>query len=134
MDIFGKRNSAKNNGIAFGITCGGGTYIRSLFRDIASSLSTVAVMSALERTKSGSFCAEDAIYAEDAEIQNLIPPDKAVDLPEIETEFVKEILNGMHVKCVCADGEYLIYGNQQFLGIGRAQAGYLKLTVNLYEE
>ncbi len=37
------------------VDCGGGTYIRSLGRDLAQSLGTAAVMSALERTSIGRF-------------------------------------------------------------------------------
>jgi tRNA pseudouridine55 synthase len=37
------------------VECGGGTYIRSLIRDIAYSLNTVATMTQLQRTKQGQF-------------------------------------------------------------------------------
>jgi tRNA pseudouridine55 synthase len=43
------------------VNCGGGTYIRSLGRDLAESLGTWAVMSALERTAIGQFCVGDAM-------------------------------------------------------------------------
>ena len=42
------------------ITCGSGTYIRSLGRDLTESLGTGAVMSALVRTQIGSFSLQDA--------------------------------------------------------------------------
>jgi tRNA pseudouridine55 synthase len=42
------------------IHCGGGTYVRSLGRDIAESLGTAAVMSALVRTAIGDFELADA--------------------------------------------------------------------------
>lgn len=52
------------------VECGGGTYIRSLGRDIAESLRTCAVMSALERTAIGAFSVVDAVNLEelDAEV------------------------------------------------------------------
>ena len=43
------------------ISCGSGTYIRSLGRDIARSLGTEAVMTALTRTAIGSFALEDSV-------------------------------------------------------------------------
>lgn len=43
------------------ITCSAGTYVRSLGRDIAQSLGTAAVMSALERTAVGGFTVETAV-------------------------------------------------------------------------
>lgn len=43
------------------IECGSGTYIRSIGRDLAARLATVAVMSALRRTAVGPFQVDDAI-------------------------------------------------------------------------
>jgi tRNA pseudouridine55 synthase len=47
--------------LVLNIECGSGTYIRSLGRDLAESLGTAAVMSALTRTAIGPFRLEDAI-------------------------------------------------------------------------
>ena len=44
-----------------GVECGGGTYIRSLVRDIGIELGTVATMTSLERTKQGLFLPEHCI-------------------------------------------------------------------------
>lgn len=43
------------------VECGGGTYIRSLGRDLAESLGTAAVMSALTRTAIGNFRIEHSV-------------------------------------------------------------------------
>ncbi len=71
------------------VTCGSGTYIRSLGRDLAESLGTAAVMSALVRTAIGRFRVEDGVEAEDLTKNNLpghlLPPLWAVDaLPQVE--------------------------------------------------
>jgi tRNA pseudouridine55 synthase len=47
------------------VDCGSGTYIRSLGRDLAASLGTCAVMSALERTAIGDFRVGDAMTLEE---------------------------------------------------------------------
>lgn len=47
------------------IECGGGTYVRSLIRDIGYKLDTVATMTALERTQQGQFTTEDALEKKD---------------------------------------------------------------------
>ena len=47
------------------ITCSSGTYVRSLVRDIAEDLGTVAYMSLLIRTKSGEFDIENSITLEE---------------------------------------------------------------------
>jgi len=46
---------------ALNIQCGGGTYIRSLVRDIGYELDTVATMTGLVRTKQGPFLLENAL-------------------------------------------------------------------------
>jgi len=43
------------------VECGGGTYIRSLVRDIGIAMGTVATMTALERTKQGRFLPEHCV-------------------------------------------------------------------------
>ena len=43
------------------VECGGGTYIRSLVRDMGASMDTAATMTSLERTQQGPFTLEDAM-------------------------------------------------------------------------
>jgi tRNA pseudouridine55 synthase len=50
--------------LVLAVECGGGTYIRSLGRDLAEALGTTAVMTALVRTAIGGFRVEDAIELE----------------------------------------------------------------------
>ena len=70
------------------IHCGQGTYVRSLGRDLAEKLGTVAVMSALERTAVGEFavaggCLWNNIHPENIE-SLVIPPLRAVQhLPQV---------------------------------------------------
>lgn len=47
------------------VTCGSGTYVRALGRDLAAALHTAAVMSALTRTAVGDFVVGQAIRVED---------------------------------------------------------------------
>lgn len=64
------------------IECGSGTYVRSLGRDLAQSLGTAAVMSALERAAIGAFRVEEAVDPDSLEPGNwtdaLLPPAMAV--------------------------------------------------------
>ena len=84
------------------IECGSGTYIRSLGRDLAESLGTSAVMSALVRKAIGAFLLEDACRADELTRENashwLLPAERAVDsLPAIElnAEEARRIANGL---------------------------------------
>jgi tRNA pseudouridine55 synthase len=70
------------------VWCGSGTYIRTLGRDIARSLGTDAVMSALRREAIGSFSMTTSLPAEAITLEsiqaNLLPPILAVgDMPQI---------------------------------------------------
>jgi tRNA pseudouridine55 synthase len=53
------------------IRCGSGTYVRSLGRDLAISLGTGAVMSALKRTRIGQFTVADGISPVDLTLEQL---------------------------------------------------------------
>lgn len=55
------------------VTCGGGTYVRSLGRDLAERAGSAAVMSALERTAIGRFTLADAIEPATLSDDNLSP-------------------------------------------------------------
>lgn len=71
------------------VECSSGTYVRSLGRDLAESLGTAAVMSALVRTAVGSFTLEEAIPPERLSPENwsdyLLPLRRAVEgLPVLD--------------------------------------------------
>jgi len=53
------------------IECGSGTYVRALGRDLAASLGTAAVMSALKRTAIGAFRVEDAVPLDELTAETL---------------------------------------------------------------
>jgi tRNA pseudouridine55 synthase len=53
------------------VECGGGTYIRSLVRDIGTALGSVATTTKLERTKQGQFLVADAIAKDDWSAENI---------------------------------------------------------------
>jgi tRNA pseudouridine55 synthase len=91
------------------IECSSGTYVRSLGRDLAESLGTGAIMSALERTAIGSFHIQDAIDVQSLSRDNiadhLLPPRSAVEhLPPINlspTE-CERISRGQFIDFPCA--------------------------------
>ncbi len=58
------------------ITCGPGTYVRSLIHDLGHLLGCGACVSRLRRTRSGQFSIEDAVSLEDVDIQR---PDSVSD-------------------------------------------------------
>ena len=87
------------------IECGGGTYVRTLGRDVARRLGTDAVMSALVRRAVGHFRAEDACGIEKLSRQSitaLLRPlaDAVGALPRLElsSEDVEELRHGRRIE------------------------------------
>ena len=131
----------KENTYQIKIRCGGGTYIRSLARDIAAALGTKAVMSALNRTQSGCFLLEKAIDFEvlqkDPTLEELekylIPtqdvlPFEDLILTESQTQ---KLLNGQRVSVEKQDGLYKIYRDGGFYGVAEVKNGLAKAEIKL---
>ncbi len=131
----------KENAFRLEIRCGGGTYIRSLARDIAQVLHTKAVMSALRRTQSGCFDLQNAIpfslLEEDPTVEELerylIPtqdvlPFAALTLTQTEE---KRLLQGQRVEVKNEDGLYKIYQADSFYGVAEVAQGLAKAKIKL---
>ena len=140
MEMLGKSED-KENTYRIKINCGGGTYIRSLARDIAAELGTKAVMRSLLRTKSGWFTLEKAIpfslLESDPAIEELekwlIPTEDVLpyeDLPLNEKQSVK-LFQGQQVRVEQADGLYKIYQDEAFYGIAEVKDGLAKAKTKL---
>ena len=118
----------------FVIACKGGTYIRSLARDIGVASGTVAVMSALARVKSGAFDESNSVTLDDFRNSDtpeafIIPPDSAVDFEKLTLTQAQatKILNGVFENYGFKDGIYRVYNEREFWGIGETKEGILKI-------
>lgn len=125
------------NEFTFDIECGGGTYIRSLARDIAAKLGTRAVMSALVRTQSGIFTIKNAVETSALSCENInsfiIPtesvlPYESISLGE-KDEF--KVFNGLTIPCEKPDGIYKIYRGGAFYGLCEVKQSFLKVRTKL---
>ncbi len=123
------------NEYEFRIDCKGGTYIRSLARDIAISCGSLGVMSKLTRSACGIFNLENGVSVEEfmkepnAE-KFLIPADEAVNFTKLvlEEKDALKILNGVFEDKGYDDGIYRVYNEKEFWGIGTAENGVLKIN------
>lgn len=120
----------------FSISCSSGTYIRSICRDLAYKLSTYGSMQCILRTKCGNFYLRDAFNLEDIEkgICNIIPCQDLFDLPIIElddNQFFK-ISNGQNLFVNLKNGDYKLFYNEQFLGIGIVTNEILSFKLRLF--
>lgn len=130
-------DNTANDCYDFEIECGGGTYIRSLARDIAQKLGTHAVMSSLIRTQSGAFSIENSVKSEDLTEENfknhVIPTESLLPFdsiyPDEKTGF--KLFNGLAVSCERPDGIYKIYKGGVFYGLAEVKQSILKVRTKL---
>lgn len=126
----------KEKQIEFQVACSKGTYIRSLCEDIAERMGTVGYMSKLNRVQVGDFSIEQAVsieQIEQGEIPYITIEELFSDRQEIllEKPGLKPFLNGVKLTMKKTDGVYRIYCNQQFIGIGIVDKGFLKRDIIL---
>ncbi|MBQ7674627.1 MAG: tRNA pseudouridine(55) synthase TruB [Alphaproteobacteria bacterium] len=116
------------------VICSKGTYIRSLARDIAMALGTLAYVKSLQRTQSGFFSINNAITLEklqkiedtNALIGLLLPLESPLDdIPALylSDEETKKLQNGLCISYDCCDAScsnVLIFerSSRTFKGIG----------------
>lgn len=119
----------------FEIVCKGGTYVRSICRDLAYLLNTYATMTKLKRIKSGVFSLENSISEEDILSSNditslLIKPDSVLNLDKLclsKNDSV-ELYNGRPFLINEKDGNYLVYDDfDNFVGVGIVSDKRLKI-------
>ena len=121
----------------FRISCGGGTYIRSLARDIAAACGTCAIMTSLIREKSGAFELSASVTLEDLTQENwcgfAVAPDAVFAMPvcNICGSDAAKLRNGLKLATDLADGEYKLYFDGAFYGIAAAENGLLRAKVKL---
>lgn len=126
------------NTFSFEIECGGGTYIRSIVRDMAAMLQTIGCMSALKRVASGPFKIENSVKTEALTKENIqkffIPCDSVIALKEIHANGAqwRKLSNGVAINCDIEDGLYKIYDDREvFYGLAEVKCERLKVRTKL---
>ncbi|MBQ3596617.1 MAG: tRNA pseudouridine(55) synthase TruB [Clostridia bacterium] len=127
-------NQIDQNTFEFTIKCKGGTYIRSLARDVGEKVNSLGVMSKLARVQSGIFNLDNGVWVTDLiDSDNpqkyLIPPENAVDFPiaRLTDRQATRILNGLFDNLGYADGLYRVFNQNEFWGIGQSKDGILRI-------
>ena len=128
------------------VTCSGGTYIRSLLRDICVSLGIPGTMTSLARTQVGPFDIGSAKMAEELMIHGeslLLPTDTAVShLSKVTVNSVqlKMMVQGKQLSIdsefsyTKPDHYYRAYGPHGFIGIMKRTNHSLKVEKNIFIE
>lgn len=123
------------NQFEFRIDCKGGTYIRSLARDIALATGSLGVMSKLTRTACGVFNMQNGITVEQlASSENpeqlLIPADSVINFEKLNLTKTQaqKILDGVYENYGFNDGIYRVYNEGAFIGVGSVNGGILRVN------
>jgi tRNA pseudouridine55 synthase len=114
--------SYKDGYITFKTCVSKGTYIRSLIRDIAYKLNTVASMSSLIRTKQGIFNIEDSYTIEDIENNNYKLLDiedifSDIEIYNLEDKDYKRISNGCYIDNIFNNDKVLVKYKDKSIGL-----------------
>lgn len=122
----------------FEIHCSAGTYIRSICRDLAYSLGTLATMTAITRLRAGEFSIESSITIDELIIQGenaVIPLEKALEcFPryDVSIEHYKKLANGVKIPLDAdIDAPFAVYCNNELFGLGEKTNGFLKVKTYL---
>ncbi|NLZ25181.1 MAG: tRNA pseudouridine(55) synthase TruB [Clostridiales bacterium] len=132
----------------FKIVCGSGTYIRSLARDLASKLGTVAYMSGLLRTQDGNFTIENSVTLKEflsEPLKYVIPVEDAfsnLTKVKLDDSYIYKLLNGVNldinqIKSALVDYTFnndifaLLNGSDSIIGLGEINKEKLKLKYRL---
>lgn len=124
--------------MVFSVDCSAGTYIRSICRDVAKLCGSLATLTYLQRTRSGCFDVKDSVSLDALDIQKqtaLVAPDKVVDMPSYNVDAARydDLRNGRKIECR-ETGEFKVYCNGEFFGIGCNNGGTLKIKTYLKDD
>lgn len=122
VEIFDvKLLSYSNGSLTLEISCGSGTYIRSIGRDIARELNSLATMTKLIRTKVGNFSVENCLDIQRIENieEAILSLDSILTYEELNVteEEKNRLLNGQTLNLNKQDGIYLLFLNNDIIAL-----------------
>ncbi|MBQ0099336.1 MAG: tRNA pseudouridine(55) synthase TruB [Firmicutes bacterium] len=119
----------------FRIDCKGGTYIRSLARDIGFKVNSLASMSSLLRSKSGVFELSNGVKLEEfKEAENIekyiIPAENAVSYQKIilSEKQGTRLYSGVYDEYDLPNGLYRVFCDKEFWGVGEIKDKKIKMS------
>lgn len=128
--------------IQFKTICGGGTYIRSLCRDIALACDCVGYMAGLLRNSVGYFNISDSTLLDNIEV---VEDMKFIEIEDIINMYFDrfnvsgddavKLKNGVPINCDLEEGKLVaVYFDNKLFGIGKQENKLLKIVTNLWQE
>lgn len=121
------------NSVEVLITCKGGTYIRSICRDLAYALGTYATMTRLERIQSGEFRIDNSVSVEElVATENIegyiISPEEVIPFERFDLciDEYDNLINGRACLVNKEEGKYMVMYNNFLICVGIVEKGYLR--------
>lgn len=127
-----------NGFLTLDIHCSGGTYIRSICRDLATSLNTCAYMASIIRLKNKCFAIENAVTLEEfakniegciISIDKLFHDMQKVEIEEAEAQ---KLLNGVKISKRGIKTDYLAMIDGRVFGVCADEKGFLEVKIRLW--
>lgn len=129
-----------DNEFLFKVHCSAGTYIRTLFSDLAYSLGTISTTTAILRIKSGRFSILDALPLEKINENSLVSISNAFDscrVIGVNEALAKKFINGVSVNADeiqdLTENEFFISFKDVMIGFYKKEKNIIKTIVYLYE-
>ena len=119
-----------DNEFMFKVHCSAGTYIRTLFLDIAYKLGTISTTTTIIRLKSGLFSINDAVMLDDIDEKSIISIKdtfKSKQIIEVDELLAKKFINGVKVR---SDEIKNINENEFFISYKNIIIGLYKIENN----
>ena len=119
------------------VHCSAGTYIRSICRDLAYALDTLATMTAIRRTRCGPFTVDDSVTMEQLDkrkeaaltsAQTALSDTTRYDAPDA---FYQKLLNGVKTDVGAPPGICVLYCRDELFGLAETVEGVTRVKTNL---
>ena len=114
--------------VGFHAVCSGGTYIRSLARDLGTRLGTGAHLLSLRRIRSGGFIIANARALDEASVEDIIPSEQLLDHLDrtvVDTDDEIRVQNGSAVEVEVDTSPICIFNKRgQLIAVARAERGW----------
>ena len=120
----------ENDSATIEISCGKGTYIRSLAIDIGEQLKIPATLKNLLRMRVGDFDLKNSVTLDQLTTENILPVETCLNhLPafELNENRIRAFMNGLPTTIHAPDKNALrIFAGSRFLGVGKILNGELR--------
>lgn len=122
------------------VYCRGGVYIRSLCRDIAAALSTVAYMASIIRLDNKGMSIDNSVTLDELELnvgEHILSIDSLIgELPRIDinADEAFKLLNGVVIPARKIDGDYIVLIEGETYGICRDENSETNTIIRLWDK